>query len=141
MRLSILANQAIGELQKQFSSVFPFLKIEFFTARDMLNKLPYPPPFLPSGTKINEACTGKVKEGTLEFTGATSVAELERLFREDFSLWVQVFRKSGNLWLETTATDSWTLQQQNEHGREISESMHIMKDERPDYLLSRDTED
>jgi hypothetical protein len=33
---------------------------------------------------------------------------------------VQVSRKSGTLWLETTMTDSWTLGQQNEHGRELS---------------------
>jgi hypothetical protein len=48
-----------------------------------------------------------------------------------------VFRKSGNLWLETTMTDDWTLQQQNDHGYEISTGKK--NKERPgDFDLNRD---
>ena len=49
-----------------------------------------------------------------------TVGELEKLFRERFGANIQVSRKSGTLWLETTMTDNWTLKQQNEHGRELS---------------------
>jgi hypothetical protein len=48
------------------------------------------------------------------------VVELECLFEDQFGLFVQVFRRSGNLWLETTVTDSWSLQKQNEQGKELS---------------------
>ena len=51
-----------------------------------------------------------------------SVTELETMFRENFGLYVQVFRRSGKLWLETTATDSWTLTVQNDQGKELSDS-------------------
>ena len=38
----------------------------------------------------------------------------------------QLFRRSGNLWLDTTITDLWTLQRQNEHVREISTDKRLL---------------
>jgi len=46
---------------------------------------------------------------------------LEKSFYDRFDMLVQVSRKSGSIWLETTMTDNWTLKQQNDHGRELSE--------------------
>jgi hypothetical protein len=39
---------------------------------------------------------------------------------QEFGLCVQVFRKSGNHWIETSLTNSWTLEQQNREGFELS---------------------
>jgi hypothetical protein len=44
--------------------------------------------------------------------------QLERLFEQEFGLHVQVFRKSGNIWLMTTVSDSLTLEEQNFKGLE-----------------------
>jgi len=49
-----------------------------------------------------------------------TVKELEKIFEDRLGLSVLVYRKSGNLWLEPTMTDNWTLAQQNENGRQIS---------------------
>jgi hypothetical protein len=49
------------------------------------------------------------------------VSELENLFKRKYKLNIQVFRKSGNAWLETTVTDAWTLDKQNQEGIELSE--------------------
>ena len=49
-----------------------------------------------------------------------TVGELENIFKDQFGANVQVSRKSGSLWLETTLTDKWTLLQQNEQGKELS---------------------
>ncbi|HSB94027.1 MAG TPA: hypothetical protein VLC28_12970, partial [Flavitalea sp.] len=57
---------------------------------------------------------------TIVIHDGMTVAELEGLFTDKFNLPVQVFRRSGNIWLETTMTDGWTLKQQNEHGKEIT---------------------
>jgi hypothetical protein len=59
------------------------------------------------------------------------VSELEELFEEVFGLSVQVFRKSGESWLQTTTTDSWTLNQQNLKGKEMSSP--VESDEQQDY--------
>jgi hypothetical protein len=44
------------------------------------------------------------------------VSKVEMGFQESFGISVQVFRKSGKVWLETSATDCWTLEEQNEQG-------------------------
>jgi hypothetical protein len=48
-----------------------------------------------------------------------TVEELEKSFLVKFGLNVQVFRKSGKSWLETTITDKWTLEKQNTQGEEL----------------------
>ena len=45
---------------------------------------------------------------------------------------------SKNLWLETTITDSLTLRQQSEHGREIPTDNKKNDFGKDDYELSRD---
>ena len=48
------------------------------------------------------------------------VSELEVLLQYEFGLPAQVLRKSGNLWMETTMTDHWSLRQQNDRGQDIA---------------------
>jgi hypothetical protein len=49
-----------------------------------------------------------------------TVAELEQQFSDVYGLSVQIFRHSGKAWLETTVTDKWTLEKQNEQGKALS---------------------
>ena len=37
--------------------------------------------------------------------------------KEKYSLNIQVFRKSADIWLQTSATDHWTLEKQNGKGQ------------------------
>ena len=64
---------------------------------------------------------GLKSDGEVELHDAMTVGELENAFFTQFGLSVQLSRRSGNLWLETIMTNSWTLKQQNEHGRELTE--------------------
>ena len=80
-----------------------------------------------------------IKDGDIQINEEMKVIELEKLFKDKFKLAVQVFRKSGNLWLETTMTDNWTLAQQNNHGREISTGKNI-NTQTDDYDLNRDAD-
>jgi hypothetical protein len=45
------------------------------------------------------------------------VGAFEQLFHESFGLNVQVFRKSYGKWLQTWATDVWSLKEQNQRGQ------------------------
>jgi uncharacterized protein (DUF1697 family) len=76
-------------------------------------------------------CRSKSKTGDLIFSAETTVADLENTFFRDFGLSAQVFRRSGNVWLETSATDSWSLMQQNSEGAELSSQIRE-KRENPD---------
>jgi hypothetical protein len=50
------------------------------------------------------------------------VGELEHAFNVKFGLSAQVFRKSGEIWLQTTTTDTWTLAKQNEVAMEKTDA-------------------
>jgi hypothetical protein len=62
-----------------------------------------------------------------------TVQELERVFQEELGLFIQVFRRSGKVWLETTATDNWTLFKQNEEGQELSVRNDAPREDLSDY--------
>ena len=49
-----------------------------------------------------------------------TVAEVENDLKKQFGLPVQIFRLSGNVWIETILTDDWTLEKQNREGEQIS---------------------
>ena len=138
MYLHISANSLISDIQKEFNKVFPFLKIEFFNNKSLSRADYSSKQIIPPIRKIGDGQSA-ILDGGIEIDQEMKVSELEQLFRTQFNLAVQVFRKSGNLWLETTMTDSWTLQQQNNHGREISTS-RINPDKADDYDLNRDAD-
>jgi len=136
MRLHIAPNRLISDIQKDFNEAFPFLKIEFFKTRSFTRSDFMAHQIIPSQRKIGDGQLA-ITDGDIEVVEAMKVMDLEKIFKDQFSLAMQVFRKSGNLWLETTMTDNWTLQQQNDHGREIS-SFKNTKELPGDFDLARD---
>lgn len=117
MILHLTHEKNIGDVQHEFNQAYPYLKIEFYKKSDKSSEA-YFRKHLPISTPIKSA--GLTKNGNLEMNDAMSVGRLEKSFYEIFGLQAQVSRKSGRLWLETTMTDSWTLKQQNDHGRDLS---------------------
>ncbi len=118
MLLHIASNRLLGDIQKDFNTVFPFLKLEFFRA-DESAAIPPAKRFLPGRYAVQNARRSR-QEGDVMVDENMTVSQLENQFLALFGLGVQVHRKSGNLWLETTMTDNWSLKKQNEHGRELS---------------------
>ncbi|MFT3826998.1 MAG: hypothetical protein QM731_23945 [Chitinophagaceae bacterium] len=131
------ADKTVAEIQQEFSSNYPFLKVEFFRKEPPANTLRKQLYHL----SLKRAAAGNFKSGELEISDIMTVRELEEQFYTRFGLAVQVFRKSGKLWLETTMTDNWTLKQQNDHGEEIAIAFRT-KDERTsiDFDLNRDAD-
>lgn len=135
MNIHIRPDMLIGEVQKQFNSMFPYLQLEFYKSNADIKEGKK----LGAGKRIvigQEAITDSLFDVMPDMT----VKELETQFRKLFTLTVQVFRKSGTTWLQTTITDDWTLQRQNEHGREITEGSKRHDIETPDYDLERDAD-
>ena len=119
MKIIINDHRKIYALQKEFNEMFPYLKLEFFSKPHRVGA--------PSSKKIMKhpgktlgECRAIHFKGTLTITPQMTVAELEQNFSDVYGLSVQVFRKSGKAWLETTVTDNWTLEQQNNQGLELS---------------------
>ena len=138
MQLNITPDRFISEIQKDFTDNFPFLKLEFFNNKSFARNDFSASQIISRSRKLGETQTG-IKEDIIEIEERMKVSELEKLFKDKFKLAVQVFRKSGNLWLETTMTDNWSLLQQNNHGREISTNK--ITDPKPDdFDLTRDAD-
>ena len=116
MQLNITGNKSINELQDDFSKIFPYLRLEFYPKSIYNNKTAKT--HLPHHYSLAQA--GLKHEGVFLLDDQVIVGDLERKFRDEFGLIVQVSRQSGILWLETTMTDKWTLKQQNDHGMELS---------------------
>jgi hypothetical protein len=110
---------SVKEVQEWFTGLFPFLKINFYKTPMDGNKM--------NGHRVLFYPEVKMKDirqdftdGEFEIRDTMTVLELETGFYELLGLSVQVLRKSGNLWLKTSGSNSWTLKEQNDHGREIS---------------------
>lgn len=97
--LSINENTRVGKIQNEFNAVYPFLRIDFL--KDEIKKS-----FLHKHEKI-------IIENKIDIDKQRTVAQLKKDFKELCGLTAEVFRKSGNVWIETSLTDDWTLEHQN----------------------------
>lgn len=108
----------VSEIQEAFSKEYPFLKLEFFEPCHR-SVPPKKRKSVPPDTLVGKI-RGKNFNGEFVFHPSTTVAELEETLEETFGLSAQVYRRAGNIWIETNITDRWTLEHQNEQGRQLS---------------------
>lgn len=114
--MKISSEMRLRELQNEFNAHFPHLRIEFYGPAHKEGK--------PSGEagKLDPELTvqqvrGVPLYGYMPLNGYQKVGAFEQLFARTFGLNVQVFRRSYGKWLQTWATDIWTLDEQNNRGR------------------------
>jgi hypothetical protein len=118
MIIPINSKSQVVDLQRAFNGLFPFLKLELFKHKHGYRGASSRQEKLPAFLYLSDLA-GQLP-GEITIVESITVQQLEKLFENQLGLHLQVFRKSGNLWLETTITDGWTLKQQNDHGMEIS---------------------
>jgi hypothetical protein len=117
-------NMTIQDIRNEFMNLFPSLKIEFYTDAHENHE---------GNTKRNEilhdmklgAVSPSLQENELVLDGEMTVKEFEATLKNDFGLNVQVFRKSKGIWLQTTSTDDWSLNVQNNKGYRSTLDHHI----------------
>lgn len=114
--MQITDEKKISEIQSEFRAKFPYLKLEFYAQ-------PHTEGGVSASNMLDAAKTvGEVRtiheDGNLSINGNLKVSTLESNFKEMYGLNVQVFRRSRKIWLQTTATDEWTLAEQNRLGEE-----------------------
>jgi hypothetical protein len=131
MELRINDKVLIIELQNQFNKEFPYLKIEFFSEPRIPSKHLPKTAVYPSQKKLG-TCRKIHKDGVIRITPDDTVEKLENIFWNEFGLTAEVFRRSGNLWIETSLTDSWTLKLQNEEGKALSDGFFKLRNKEED---------
>jgi hypothetical protein len=122
MKITINDNRKILAIQKEFTKEFPYLKLEFFSKPHKVGGSSSKKT-MKAGAKTLGECRTIHDSGTITIVPKMTVADLEQSFRDVYGLAVQVFRKSGKVWLETTVTDNWTLEEQNRQGESLSTSV------------------
>lgn len=136
MKILIQKNTTLTELNDLFSEAFSGLRLGFFidknhdqilTANEEVKDLHMPV------NKLSEASF----DGEIDIEGRMTVNDVEALFKNTLGIEVQLFRKSGNNWLRTVQTDSWTLDEQQ---KVALESMRPVEDEDKNFNF-RDQQD
>jgi hypothetical protein len=130
MEIHIHSDKKLKDIQDEFAVRFPYLKLEFYEHTHDVGEGNANSAKLNIDIPISNA--GKKVSGfDWQITGLTTVAELEQAFQEQLGIGVQVFRRSGKIWLQTTNTDYQTLGEQNVHGGESTKA--IPREEPGDY--------
>lgn len=123
MKMVINDTRKIYSLQEEFTSMFPYLKIEFFSASHKPNEGSSKNLIKQNNITLGE-CRTKHVNGAISIDPQMAVTDLEQQFSSKYGLNIQVFRKCGRIWLETTITDKWTLEEQNWHGEMLSKHVN-----------------
>jgi len=120
MTFKIDDNKSIATIQQEFNAMFPYLKLEFFKHAHEVHQGSSKKDMLNSSLTLKQFSKKHIN-GTLEIEDSMKVSDLENSFQMLFKLSAQVFRKSAGTWIETSVTDDWTLRQQNDEGKDLSD--------------------
>jgi hypothetical protein len=131
-KLTIHPGDAISDFQKKFSMLYPFLKIEFFKKPHAVGA-GSPKKEMHDSHLTFQQLTGNEEVFSLALDDDCRIMDLEKQIEIKTGLFVQVFRKSGAVWLITSATDNWTLSQQNEEGKSLAQHFKEEKENLDDH--------
>jgi hypothetical protein len=123
MLLEINDHKSIEALQREFAGHYPFLKIELFDRpHEALEGSPekhrLPPWLLLGRARVRH------NKGVLEINPMHTAYYIEKLFRNRYGMYVQIYRKGADGWIQTVGSDFVTLKEHNEIGRMAVESGH-----------------
>jgi hypothetical protein len=119
MEITINDQRKIFAVQKEFSDMFPFLKLEFFSKSNKGGGAPSTK-LMKHISKTIAECRTIHSSGFMTIQPQMTIGELEQAFRDIYGLSIEVFRKSENSWLDTSETGDWTLEKQNKEASAIN---------------------
>jgi hypothetical protein len=122
MILFIEPETTLQSLQNAFHQVYPFLTIRFYKSsvkesgiKDRL--------WIDDKMRLKDISKRSNLHGVIELHYWDKVNSVEQIFQRVIGLGVQVFRKHGLDWIDTTGSDTLTLEEQNEIGMESSKAL------------------
>lgn len=122
--MKVYKNDTVLDVQKRFKEEYSLLDIKFYSVEH--------DHYLGSAKKdeVDEnhmliSLNSSLVDGNVDISPSITVDEMETSFEKDFGLHVQVFRKSGDQWLQTSVTDHWTLMKHLEKAQESEEFTRV----------------
>jgi hypothetical protein len=125
MKLIINKKSTVENVKKIFTNYYPYLRIELYKRSFNENQTITKKEPLSFNVQLNDV-SHTAGENIISISNDVTVAELENRF-ENIGLIAGILRKSGNVWIEASLTNNWTLQQQNAAAEEISRSFNKTK--------------
>jgi len=119
MIIHIDDGRKLNDIKIEFSEKYSFLKIEFFKKAHAEGDGSPKSELIEDDVTVGEISSVH-NDGDIVIIGEMKVAELEEQFESFYGIHIQIFRKSGKIWLETSVTDQWSLNEQNSTGKEMS---------------------
>ena len=86
MKLKLQYEKTISEVKKEFTQVFPHLKVEFCTSENQNLVATHA---LPDTTALGDI-TGVLKEGIVDIASTTPLKEIEEVLQQQYCLPVQI---------------------------------------------------
>lgn len=120
----ITEDKTIGQIKKEFSEKFPVLKLEFYNKSHKKGEGSSFKDTLDETATISQIRTVH-NEGDISIRKDQKVSTLEQNFLKSYGLNVQVFYQKGDIWLQTSASDHWTLAKQVEKAAERADFSKI----------------
>ena len=113
VKILIENGKALGEIQREFSLHYPFLRIEFFKTVESNGMI--------RREKLKDEHRLMIKNLlAINIGGDCTINDVKKDFLEKANLIIQIYRKSGNVWVETSHTNHWPLEQQNFEGEQMN---------------------
>src|SRR5690349_20799438 len=86
MKLKLQYEKTISEVKKEFTQLFPHLKVEFCTTENQNIVAPHA---IPDTTALGDI-TGVLKEGTVDIASTTPLKEIEKVLQQQYCLPVHI---------------------------------------------------
>lgn len=105
------------DLIRQFNGIYPFLRLEIYHRGEEMSDAAH-------DCLLCEIVHRKAVESFI-ISPEMKVSEVENMFWENMGLQVSIFRKSGKTWLESSYTNYWSLERQNNLGKDMNDFMNV----------------
>lgn len=110
--MNIYAIDRIIDVQNRFQTLFPLLQLRFYRISHQAGDSSSHRDEITDNKLTLQAFNPNFVAGKIPLDETTTAGQLETNFASMFGLYVQVFRKAGKHWIQTTNTDEWPLRQQ-----------------------------
>jgi hypothetical protein len=115
MEIFLSSESTIRQINKEFSRFFPLLRLEFYKRKHSVGETSIYEQKFHERTSLKEI-NNDLRPAVITINPSDTVADLEQKLQRKFNLSVQVYRRMGDIFLETAETDSLSLEKQNSMG-------------------------
>ena len=115
MEIFLSSESTIRQINRELHKSFPLLQLEFYNRKHGVGESSIYAQKFHERTSLKEI-NKDFRPGVISVDPSDTVAELEQKFQRKFNLSIQVYRKMGDIYLETAETDGLTLEEQNSMG-------------------------